>query len=71
MFVKREKVEELRKEFPEGQRVVLVRMDDVTAPPKGTEGTVSHVDDVGTIHVSWDNGSQLGIVYTEDCCRKI
>lgn len=37
-------------------------MDDVQAPPAGTEGTVQYVDDAGTIHVHWDTGGSLGLV---------
>ena len=62
-------ITELRERFPKGCRVELVRMDDPQAPPVGTKGTVTHVDDVGTIHVKWDNGSGLGVVYGEDECR--
>ncbi len=58
-----------RKRFPKGCRVELIRMDDPQAPPVGTKGTVTHVDDIGTIHVAWDNGSSLGVVYSEDECR--
>lgn len=61
----------LRERFPKGCRVELIRMDDPQAPPVGTKGTVTHVDDIGTIHVAWDNGSSLGVVYSEDECRKI
>lgn len=51
--------------------MVLVKMDDVQAPPIGTQGTVTGVDDIGTIMVDWDNGSKLGVVLGEDICRKI
>ena len=61
----------LRKLFPKGCRVELIRMDDPQAPPIGTKGTVTHVDDIGTIHVAWDNGSSLGIAYNADSCRKL
>ena len=44
-------------------------MDDIQAPPIGTLGTVKHVDDIGTIHVSWDTGSGLGVVFGEDIVR--
>ena len=64
-------VEALRSEFPQGTRVELVWMEDFQAPPIGTRGTVMHVDDIGTIHVRWDNGSGLGVVYGEDKCRKV
>ena len=39
--------------------------------PSGTKGTVKEVDDTGTIHVHWDNGCCLGVVYGEDSCRKL
>ena len=28
----------------------------------GTMGTVTVVDDAGTVHVAWDSGSKLGLV---------
>ena len=59
-------VESLRKQYPNGARVELVWMDDIQAPPIDTIGTVQFVDDIGTIHVSWDNGSSLGVVYGVD-----
>ena len=43
-------------------------MDDPYAPPLGTEGTVIHVDSLGTIYVQWDNGSALGVAFDEDKC---
>lgn len=61
-------VETLRKKYPVGARVKLVKMDDTQAPPVGTCGTVRGVDDTGSILVSWDNGSSLNIVYGEDQC---
>lgn len=67
----KEMIEKLRSEFPVGARVELVKMDDVQAPPVGTSGTVKYIDDIGTIHVAWDNGSSLGIAYGEDCAVRI
>ena len=61
----------LRKRFPEGCRVQLEWMDELHAPPRGTKGTVIGVDDLGTVHVRWDNGSTLGVVYGVDECRRI
>lgn len=71
MFIERHVLESLREQFPVGARVELVRMDDVHAPPIGTKGTVRGVDDIGSIMVSWDNGSSLNVVYGEDACRRI
>lgn len=59
-------VARLKNLYPEGTRVKLLHMDDKQAPPIGTKGTVKYVDDAGTIHVSWDSGSSLGVVYGED-----
>ena len=64
-------LEKLRKKYPEGARVELISMNDVQAPPKGTLGTVFYVDDIGTIHIRWDNGPSLGVVYGEDECRVV
>lgn len=69
-FPSREIVEVIRKEYPVGTRVELVFMDDVQAPPIGTKGTVRGVDDIGSIMVSWDNGSSLSIAYGVDTFRR-
>ena len=70
-FPPRNIVEKIKKEYPVGTRVELVRMDDVQAPPIGTKGTVRGVDDTASIMVRWDNGSGLNVVYGEDSCRKL
>ena len=70
-FPRREVVEALRKEYPVGARVELVKMDDAQAPPVGTLGTVTGVDDTGSIMVEWDNGSRLNVGYGEDVVRKV
>lgn len=70
-FPRREMVEALRREYPAGTRVELVKMDDLQALPAGTLGTVIGVDDIGSIMVNWDNGSGLNVVYGEDVVRKV
>ena len=69
-FPSKETVERIRKEYPVGTRVELVRMDDPQTPPVGTKGTVRGVDDIGSIMVAWDNGSGLSVAYGEDICRR-
>ena len=61
----------IREEYPKGCRVKLIQMDDFQAPPPGTLGTVQMVDDMGTVHVRWDNGCGLGVVYGEDVCIRV
>ena len=70
-FPSKEIVAMLKKQYPIGSRVELVRMDDFQAPPIGTLGTVKGVDDTGSILVSWDNGCGLNVVYGEDECRNL
>ena len=70
-YPSKETVEYLRREYPVGCRVELLRMNDLRSPPIGTHGIVAGVDSLGTIHVSWSTGSSLGVVLGEDLCRKI
>ena len=70
-FPSRETVEAIRKQYPAGTRVELVKMDDVQAPPIGTKGTVKRVDDTGSLLMAWDNGSGLNVVYGEDIVKKL
>jgi len=70
-IISKEALQALRERFPKGTRVELVQMDDPQAPSIGTKGTVIGVNDIGTIHVKWDNGSGLGVAYGEDVCRRV
>ena len=42
----------LREQYPPGTRVDLLRMDDPQASAIGTMGTVSGVDDTGSVMVA-------------------
>lgn len=67
-----EMLKRLKSDYSPGTRVVLVKMDDpYTRLKPGEKGTVTGVDDIGTIHVNWDSGSSLGVAFGEDLCRKI
>lgn len=55
-----------------GDRVRLVfTSDPYTRLKPGDEGTVSFVDSMNTVHVSWESGSGLGLVPGEDCWEVI
>lgn len=71
--ISKEALNYLREQFPVGARVELTKMNDPYSmkPTEGDRGTVRAVDDCGTIHVSWDCGSSLGVVYGEDVCKVI
>lgn len=50
-----------------GARIRLITTSDpYTTLTPGDEGTVELIDDAGTIHVTWDCGSQLGLIPGED-----
>ena len=69
--INREHILKLKKEYPSKTKIRLIHMNDYQAPPTGTIGTVTSVDDIGTIHVSWENGSSLGLIPGEDSFEKI
>lgn len=48
--------------FVGGATVITRRgIDDPYSPIKeGTKGKVMHVDDIGTVHIFWENGLCLG-----------
>ena len=58
--------EMLKRMYPIGTTVELVYMDDPQAPPVGTRGKIYHIDDIGQIHVKWDNGSGLALINGKD-----
>ena len=67
-----EMLKQLKEYYTAGTRVMLIRMSDpYTNLRQGDRGTVTMVDDIGTIHVNWDRGSSLGVVFDEDECRRI
>ncbi len=67
-----EMLKQLKEYYAPGTRVILIRMSDpYTNLRHGDRGTVTMVDDIGTIHVNWDRGSTLGVVFGEDECRRI
>lgn len=60
-----------KEQYPKGTRLELISMEDLQAVPPGTRGTVQFVDDIGSIHMNWDNGRTLALVPKEDSFRKL
>lgn len=70
------RLEQLAKQYkalyPKGTRIELQMMGSDPRPIEpGTRGTVDHVDDLGTIHCTFDNGRRLGIIPEEDSFRRL
>ncbi|MEN6419454.1 MAG: DUF4314 domain-containing protein [Clostridiaceae bacterium] len=67
-----EMLKQLKEYYKPGTRVKLIHMSDpYTNLRQSDRGTVTMIDDIGTIHVNWDRGSTLGVVFGEDECRRI
>lgn len=64
-------VELLKKLYPAGTRVRLLKMEDPNPVLIGMLGTVEDVDDIGSLVVQWDNGRQLHVLHGIDEVEKI
>lgn len=62
-------IEAIKEHYPKGTRITLDQMDE-KGMPSGLEGTVEFVDDIGQIHMSWDNGRTLAIAPQVDKYHK-
>ena len=72
MAMSKGRIEFYKEHYPVGTRVQLDSMGDDPRPvPAGTKGTVVAVDDMGTVHVNFDNGRALGICPEVDSFHKI
>ncbi|MCM1007929.1 MAG: DUF4314 domain-containing protein [Ruminococcus flavefaciens] len=56
----------LREKYPAGTMVRLILMEDKFAPPVGTIGEIQFVDDAGSVHIHWQNGSSLSVIPNVD-----
>ena len=59
----RAQVESIRAKYPAGTKVRMVEMlDDPNPIPSGTVGTVTCVDDIGSVHMKWENSRTLAFI---------
>ena len=66
------RIQQLKEQYPPGTRIQLDHMGNDPNPiPAGTKGTVDLVDDIGTVHCTFDNGRHLGLCMGEDSFHKI
>ena len=63
---------QLRKKYPTGTKLQLISMRDEKYPIlPGTIGVVTHIDDLGSIHMKWQNGSSLAIIPEVDSFKVV
>ncbi|SHK91055.1 DUF4314 domain-containing protein [Hespellia stercorisuis] len=65
------RVEGLRKRYPVGTMLCLNSMEGEPQMPAGLKGKVFCVDDIGQIHVEWENGSSLALEPKVDSFHKV
>ena len=63
-------IEQIRLKYPPGSHVQLIEMKGEPQMPYGLKGTVMVIDDIGQIHVNWENGSTLALT-EEDHFEKL
>jgi len=61
-MIKKEQLQALLLQYPIGTRIEFIRIDDPAAPPIGTKGTVTGIDDIEDILVDWNKDSGLNVV---------
>ena len=72
LHMRAEVLKRIREKYPVGCTVEIIEMcDPYRDMPAGLRGTVTHVDDTGTVFADWENGSTLGAVFGEDRIRRV
>lgn len=62
----KEEVSGLKSKYQEGTRVSCISMvSDQHLIPVGMEGTVEEVDDLGSVHIKWDNNLSIAFLPLE------
>lgn len=51
----------IKEKYIAGTKIELIKMYDILEVPPKTIGIVEFVDDMGQIHIKWDNGSTLAL----------
>ena len=72
LHMRPEVLKRIREKYPVGCTMEIIEMcDSYRDMPAGLCGTVTQVDDTGTVFADWENGSTLGAVFGEDRIRRV
>ena len=66
----KQQIEYIKAKYKPGTRIELTQDMVGENIRAGARGTVTGVDDIGSIMVAWDNGCGLSVAYGEDICRR-
>ena len=66
MHLTQKEIELAKHQYPPQTRIRLGEMKQGIGMPEGAEGTVDQVDDMGHLHMKWDNGSLMTLLPDED-----
>lgn len=70
--IRPEVLAKLREDFPPGTKVELIEMSDpYREMPPGMRGEIMFIDDAGSAHIKWANGSTLAALHGIDRFRKV
>ena len=71
-YISKAALEARRVRYKKGCRVELVSMEDPYAKlMPGEQGTVIAVDDIGSVHIKWDSGSNVAALHNEDVIKLV
>lgn len=59
-------VEKIKSVFKKSMRVELEEMVGESDMLKGLHGEIDFIDDAGHIHMKWDNGRTLSLIWGKD-----
>ena len=54
-------IEHIKKLYKKGMKVRLISMKGEPQMTPGLEGTIELIDDIGQLHIKWQNGSGLAL----------
>ncbi|HBL84707.1 MAG: hypothetical protein A2Y17_11280 [Clostridiales bacterium GWF2_38_85] len=71
-FPTKEQVDLVRQNYPKGTRIEVTHIDDPYSKlTTGSRGTVTIIDDTGSLFCDFDNGERIGLLYGIDGYRKV
>ena len=59
-------IQAIKARYTPGTRIELNDQMVGERIPAGARGTVSHVDDIGSVHMNWDGGGSLALIPNVD-----